>query len=120
MPMNKSVHSGDYSGGSHSSKKVRDIEEGNIGIVDFNNFKKKSQDNVTGTDRPHRISDSMRKYSIKEELVEEELTVPMPAPGLKMPLSQKHNGNKATTDVRQSKQEIEMDDEYDIDLEEVE
>lgn len=80
MPLNKSVQSGDYSGGSgvnsgqsKASHKVREIDDGNIQIDSFQQFKKRSQDNVTGTDRPNRLSDSMRKYSIKEELVEEEL-----------------------------------------------
>ena len=73
---------------------------------------------MTGTDRPSHLSDSMRKYSIKEEMVEEELTA-----GPKVPQTQKHMGNKASTDIVQSKKELNMnieDDEYEIDLEEVE
>jgi hypothetical protein len=73
MPLNKSVHSGDFSGGSQSSK-VKDIENDNIGIaMDFNNFKKKEK-----TDRPNYTTDNMRKYSIKEEMIEEDETVKPP------------------------------------------
>ena len=96
MPLNRSVQSGNTPsaiGSGHSkvsSQKVREINEGNIQIDNFKDFKKKSLDNVTGTDRSQRVSATAM---IKEEMVEEELNA-----GPKMPLTQKHVGNKAATD----------------------
>ena len=57
LAIGKSVHSGDYSGGSLSSdkkKKAKDIENSDINIESFKDFKKKKSidPKLHSTDRP--------------------------------------------------------------------
>jgi len=105
LPMGHSVQSGDYSGGSQGSSskmKARDIDNNNdISIEAF--LPKKKADKST-TDRPHHITDSLKKYSIKEEMIEDDLAADKP------------RGAQTTS------QSLAKDptDDYDIDLEEVE
>lgn len=102
--MNKSVHSGDYSAGSHSgshSKKadqlMKDIEAGDINIQDFRDLKRNKLIDKTNTDRGHHAAnDPLCQQSIREEQNEEDIS---PANAARM---------EAT------------DEDYDIDLEEVE
>ena len=78
LPLNKSVTSGDYSNGSGSSskKKAMDIDIGQSDIK-LHEFKAHGQ-SERGI---HNISNSMRKYSIKEELAEEDQVTPIESKG---------------------------------------
>lgn len=72
-----SVNSGDLSGGSFSSnkkRKTKDIDEGNIQIADFKDFRKKrsADPKMNSQDRSIKTVSDMRKYSIKEELNEDD------------------------------------------------
>lgn len=73
LPLGGSVGSGDYSGGSNSgSKKGKDIDANNITINDFKPIERRKSDMVQIGGHESGSTD-LRKHSIKEELIEDEI-----------------------------------------------
>ena len=100
LPLGASVGSGDYSGGSHSSSKKpetgkRDIDSNDFAINEFIDSKKRKSEMHGSTDRTHNVSDSLRKYSIKEEQEGEDIS-PRHKGGTR---TQEHHPKKAPEEV---------------------
>lgn len=74
LTMGQSVNSGDYSGGSGSSKKkAQNIDGQDITIQDFKKIERNKSDLQNLSERVNNQgADSLRNKSIKEELLEEE------------------------------------------------
>ena len=117
---------------SQKKRKTKDIDSNDIQIADFKDFRKKrsADPKLQSQERPLKAVSDMRKYSIKEELNEDDqnpvTAVPRPQPEARASLlnnrhhSQRHSVNKA---AKTSKLQVEdsdysdkdQDNEYDLD-----